>query len=140
MKNNISLALSQIYEKHLHNGRIAIYTKINDFKAGELDLTDSTFYCAPRTSKNIMRMFNGLGINCDIITRYDFKFIFIPFNNTKLKTTRLKWLHHGIVSPFGNSKVDKQLILRLTDINLLETQYQPLNQPNEQLSLFGRAS
>jgi len=140
MQNNISTAFSQIYEKHLHNGRIAIYTKINNFKAGELDLTASTFYCAPRTSKNIMRMFNSLGINCDIITRYDFKYILIPFNNTELKTTRLKWLNHGIVSPFGNSKVDKQLLLRLTDINLLETQYQSLNQPNEQLTLFGRVS
>jgi len=140
MKNSISTAMSQIYEKHLHNGRIALYTKVNNFKCGELDLKDSTFYCVHRSSKNIMRMFSGLGINEHILTHYNFAYILIPFNDSELKTTRKKWLQLGIASPFCNMNVDKQIILKLDHINLSESDYNQIRKSERQLTLFGIAS
>ena len=140
MKNSISSALSQIYEKHLHNGRIALYTKVNSFKCGELDLRDSTFYSVHRSSKNIMRMFSGLGINEHILTHYSFAYIVIPFNNCELKTTRKKWLQLGVASPFCNIRVDKQIILKLDHINLSEGVFNQIRRSESQLSLFGVAS
>lgn len=135
MQNNNSSHLSQIYEKPLPNGRIALYTKVNSFKCGELDFTDSTFYSVHRSSKNIMWMFSGLGINEHILTHYQFTYIVIPFNNVELRTTRKKWLQLGIASPYCDFRVDKQIILKLDLINLSEVELQPACK-EIQLSLF----
>jgi len=128
-------AFSQIYEKKLYNGRIAIYTQINNFKCGELDPAASTFYCVHRTSKNIMRMFNGLGLNEELLTQYKFKYIIVPFNTSQLKTTRLKWIRDGIKSPFCKDSVDSQIILSLQKINLFDVP----DDETTQLSLFNVA-
>ncbi|MBK6913008.1 MAG: hypothetical protein IPH11_04830 [Ignavibacteriales bacterium] len=134
MQNTQTSFVNQLIEKQLRNGRIAIYTKVNNFKCGELDLNDSTFYCAHRSSKNIMRMFNnGLGINEQILSLYNFTFIVIPFNDSVLKTSRIKWLKEGILSPFYNTSVDRQIILPLNKINLQESF--PV-QDQSQLTLF----
>ena len=125
MKNKHSNFLSQIYEKHLHNGRIIVFTRINQFKLGEIDIATSTFYCVARASKNILRSLNGLklnglGLNAELLTNYRFEFIVIPFENKILTTTREKWLKEGIISPYNNNVVDKQIILPLSEINLSE--------------------
>lgn len=123
-------AFSQIYEKRLYNGRIAIYTRINNFKCGELDPKASTFYCAHRTSKNIMRMFNGLGMNEELLTQYKFRYIIVPFNTSQLKTTRLKWIRDGKISPFCNAAVDSQIIMSLHKINLVDLPDDLIEQPS----------
>jgi hypothetical protein len=120
MKNKHSNFLSQIYEKHLHNGRIIVFTRINHFKLGEIDIATSTFYCVARASKNILRSLNGLGLNKELLSNYRFEFIVIPFENKIFTTTREKWLKKGVISPYDNNVVDKQIILPLSEINLSE--------------------
>lgn len=129
MKNTQSHFLSQLIEKKLYNGRIAIYIRINNFKCGELDPIASTFYCAHRSSKNLMRMFNGLGLNEELLTQYKFKYIIVPFNTSQLKTTRLKWIRDGVKSPFCNADVDSQIILSLHKINLIDIPDNTISQP-----------
>lgn len=132
MENTNPKFHSQLTEKHLYNGRIAIYTKINNFKCGELDLKTSAFYSVHRTSKNVMRMYCGLGLNEELLTRYRFKYIIVPYNSSQFKTTRLKWIRDGIKSPFCNDSVDSQIILPLSKINLIDTD----ENDSSQLSLF----
>lgn len=136
MKNTNVTPLSQIYEKPLANGKIAIYTKVNNFKCGEIDFLSSIFYCVRRSHKNLMKIFsNSLGLNTELLTHFDFKFIFIPFENTLLKTYRLKWIAQGVLSPFNSSIVDSQILLPIHKINL---DWENQRQQNElQLSLFG---
>jgi hypothetical protein len=120
MKNKHSNFLSQIYEKHLHNGRIIVFTRINNFKLGEIDIASSTFHCVARASKNIYRSLQGLGLNFELLSNYRFEFIVIPFEGKIFTTTREKWLKEGIISPYDNNVVDKQIILPLSEINLSE--------------------
>lgn len=117
MKNTQSDFLSQIYEKHLHNGRVIVFTRINNFKLGELDIPSSTFHCVARANKNIFRNLNGLGLNAELLSNYRFEFIEIPFEGKILKTTREKWLKEGIPSSYSNSNVDQQIILPIPKIN-----------------------
>jgi hypothetical protein len=123
--------LSNLYEKQSQPGRVSVYTFTNNFKLGEIDIHTSTFISSPRTSKNIFRTFKGLGLNAQLLAEYNFKFIEIPFENTTLKTIREKWLAEGIPSPYCNSLVDQQLILRLDRINL-----EPITKEVEQLEFF----
>ena len=131
--NNISESFSQVYEKILPDGRIRLFIQTNNFCCGELDPRDSTFYSIRRTSRNIMKMFLGIGINAEVLTNYNFDFIVIPFNNSILRTTRLKWLQQGIRSPFCNKLVDSQIILPLSKINMSDL---PELQEEIQLSIF----
>lgn len=137
MQNNISSHLSQIYEKHLHNGRIAIYTKINNFRWGEIIPEKSLFRLVSRTQKNVYKIFSGLGLNEEILFMLRdlrIKFIEVPFNNSILSTTVEKWIRESIRSPYASDKVDRQLILPLAKINLDESKPR-INQPS-QLNLF----
>ncbi len=77
-----------------------------------------------------MRMFNGLGLNEELLTQYKFKYIIVPFNTSQLKTTRLKWIRDGIKSPFCNGAVDSQIILALHKINLVDLPDDLINQPS----------
>lgn len=109
--------LSNLYEKQLQPGRIGVYTFVNNFKLGEVDISTSTFHCVPRTSKNIFRNYQGLGINAELLSTYRFEFIEISFEGKTLKTTREKWLKDGIPSAYSNSNIDQQIILPLSKIN-----------------------
>ncbi len=114
----------------------------NTFKWGTIIPSESTFQVVPRSRKNIFKIFNGLGINEElllILQELDIKFIVIPFCGENLETTTNKWLREGIRSPFCSDRVDQQLVLRLDKITLDKSVPPPvMTNSDEQLSLFGR--
>ena len=107
------------------------------FKWGEIIPEKSTFRVVPRTQKNIFKMFNGLGLNEEILFMLRdlrIKFIEVPFNGSILSTTVEKWIREGIRSRHVSDKVDRQIILPITKISLAESN---LNlQAPSQLNLF----
>lgn len=114
----------------------------NSFKWGTLFPSESTFQLVQRTQKNVFRVFNGLGINEELLINLKemgIKYIEVPYCGEMLKTTTKKWLLRGIRSPFSNEKVDRQVILRLNYINLSESDSIHYACTDNQLNLFGRA-
>lgn len=114
----------------------------NSFKWGTIFPSESTFQSIPRSQKNVFRVFNGLGINEELLINLKemgIKYIEIPFCGETLKTTTKKWLSRGIRSPYSSEKVDRQVILRLNDINLSESDSVNYISSDNQLNLFGRA-
>lgn len=129
---------SQIYTKEISSNIMQIFVKQNNFLAGEIYRAERIFYSVPRSNKNLFHLFHGteggLGINEEILLRTDFDLMKVKFCDKILTTTRLKWLNNGIVSPYCNQIVDKQIILKLSDINLDDAEmYQP---SEKQISLF----
>lgn len=114
----------------------------NSFKWGTIFPSESIFQLVPRSKKNVFQIFNGLGINEGLLILLDemgIKYIEIPFCGGTLKTTVKKWLKQGIRSRYESIKVDRQIILRLNEINLSESDSVPSVGLNNQLNLFGRA-
>ena len=113
----------------------------NSFKWGTIIPSESTFQVVPRSRKNIFKMFNGLGLNEELLfllRELDIKYVEIPFCGKILETTTNKWLTKGIPSPYCSDKLDQQLILPLDKINLDEAEPPPvITHCDEQLSLFG---
>lgn len=130
--------LSQIYTKELGANIVQIYVKQNNFLAGEVDKVERMFYSVPRSNKNLFHLFHGaeggLGMNEEILLRTDFELMKIKFCDKILTTTRMKWLQCGVVSPYCNQIVDKQIILRLSEINLDDVEKYQLSE--KQISLF----
>ena len=96
----------------------------NSFKWGEIIPDKSLFRVVPRTQKNVFKIFNGLGINEDLLfllRDLGVKHIEIPFNNSILSTTVNKWIQEGVRSRYTSDKVDRQIILPLSKINLQES-------------------
>lgn len=118
MKNNNNLVSAQLFEKRLKSGRVVVFSKINNFKLGEIDFTTSTFHSVTRRSKNVFQTLNGLGINSELLFHYDFNYIVIPIGGKLLKTTKVKWLSEGISLKSSNNRADHQIILPLSKINL----------------------
>ena len=134
MENTNQSVTSQLYTKQLKNGRVIIFSSINRFKCGELDFRTSTFHSVPRSTKNVFRMFDGLGINSHLLEHFDFTFIELPYNGKTLRTTKQKWIREGIASKYSTSRVDPQIILPLSKIYPDPTEPDPV--PTNQLSLF----
>jgi len=113
----------------------SIYWKT--FKWGEIIHEKSLFRVVPRTQKNIFKIFNGLGLNEEILFMLRdlrIKFIEVPFNVSILSTTVEKWIREGIRSRYVSDKVDRQIILPVSKISLNESN---LNlQAPSQLNLF----
>ncbi len=133
----MTAAPSQISMQELTPNLLGVIVRQNNFPAGEIDTVNRTFYSAPRSTKNLFRLFgeSGLGINEEILLLDLFDIIKIKFNDSILTTTRRKWLAKGIVSPYCDSTVDKQVILKLSDINLMDPdKYEP--EENRQQELF----
>ncbi len=118
----INETLSQIKLVEIEPGLLRVHVRQNQFTAGEI--SNGIFYSAPRSVKNLFKLFGEprLGINEEILLRTDFSKIKVKFNDKILTTTRLKWLNLGIVSPYCNQSVDKQILMKLTDIDLDEVE------------------
>ena len=96
-----------------------IFIRQHNFISGILNLEKRIFYCVPRTSKNLFHLFGGgLGLNVEILHLDSFDKIMLRYNSEMLTTYRLKWIEKGIVSPYGDHRVDSQIILPLSEINL----------------------
>lgn len=129
---------SQIRSVRLDNYLEQIFVKQNNFLAGEIDHNERIFYSIPRSHKNLFHLFHGdeggLGINEEILSRQDFDLIKVKFCDMILTTTRLKWFNDGIVSPYSNHAVDKQIILKLSEINFQGTSNESFI--DKQINLF----
>ena len=113
---------SQIRIQELTHTIIRVIVKQNNFVAGEVDLRERIFYSIPRSTKNLFHLFHGdkggLGLNEELLMLDSFDIIKIKFNDSILITSKRKWLTLGIVSPYCNSTVDKQIIMKLSEINI----------------------
>ena len=130
----MTTSLSQIRLQNVSDSLIRIIIRQNHFVAGDLDTTERIFYSAKRSSKNLFYLLAepGLGINEEILLLGTFDIIKVKFNDTILTTTRRKWLNKGITSPYCNSTVDKQIILKLSDINMTDAdKYEPIAKQQE---------
>ncbi len=75
----------------------------------------------PKSRVNIFKMFGeGIGINEEMILRLNFNFIECEINGKLYRTTKEQLLKKGIRSPYQNSRVDRQIILRLEDFYIPE--------------------
>lgn len=113
----------------------AIYWKT--FKWGEIIPEKSTFRVVLRTKKNVFKIFNGLGLNEEILFMLRdlrIKFIEVPLNGSILTTTVEKWIREGIRSRYVSDKVDRQIILPTAKISLIDSGLK-IPEPN-QLNLF----
>ena len=74
----------------------------------------------------------SLGINEEILHLDSFDIIKVKYNDQILTTTCRKWLAKGVLSRYCDSTVDKQILLKLTEINMDDTdQFEPVvNQVN----------
>ena len=130
--------LTQTRIEQLSNSRYRIRVKQNDFIAGIIDLNSSTFINSSRSPKNLFRIFNNsLGINAEILNEilpyFGIKKIIIPYLDKFLETTADRWRTLGIVSPYGDHRVDKQILLTLSKISndpLDIENKRPLDQPS----------
>jgi len=107
-----------------------VTVKQNNWIAGEIDTDERIFYSVPRSTKSIFHLYHGdeggLGINEEILNAESFDIVKIKFHNRILTTTRRKWLAKGILSKYCNSNIDRQIILKLSDINLDDAiKYEP---------------
>jgi hypothetical protein len=147
MKNLVELnsRLFQTSVKPISEEKLKVTIKQNSFVAGFINLSEKFFYNVPRTSKNLFRLFgDGLGLNSELLNivlpYFNISRIIILYENTELETTVDKWCRLGIVSPYCNEKVDKQIILALNEINMKDAdKYQQIIKQQNQLSLFGAA-
>lgn len=107
------------------------------FKWGEIIPEKSLFRVVHRTRKNIFKIFNGLGLNEELLFMLRdlrIKYIEVPFNSSILLTTVEKWIREGIRSPYASDIVDRQIILPIEKINLDESKPQLIQA--KQLNLF----
>ena len=120
----MTTAYSQIRIQKLTHTLSRIIVKQNNFVAGEVDFTERIFYSIPRSTKNLFHLFGepGLGINEEILLLDSFGRIKIKFNDKILTTTREKWLNKGITSPYCDSRIDKQIIIKISEINLQDVE------------------
>ncbi len=136
LKFNDNNLLEQTKSRFISPYREKIWLTVNNFTAGDINHLTKTFHCVPRSWKNVFNLFGGgLGLNAELLSRYDFDFIEIPFADTILRTTKEKWIRCGTLSPFSNHRVDKQIILPLSQINM--DFEEAASEKEDQLSLFG---
>lgn len=118
-----ALHLNQVSLRTLDSNSIKISVKQNKFIAGRIILSRKIFQSAKREPKNLFRMFNNsLGINSEILNivmpYFGIEIIEIPYLEETLRTTCKKWISEGIVSPYCNAIVDKQILLPFSKINM----------------------
>jgi hypothetical protein len=142
MENTTQIPLNQVSLKTLDSNTIKVSVKQNNFIAGRIILSRKIFQSAKREPKNLFRMFNNsLGINSEILNivmpHFGIDIIEIPYLEEMLRTTSHKWITEGIVSPYCNAVVDKQILCPISKINMERTEIYERNM--EQLSLFNMA-
>jgi len=80
---------------------------------GKLDKSGEGTFSAKRNEKHLHRKTNSLGINLELLQRFDFKSIVIEYVGNKLVSTRSFILYHGSVLDFSKSGFEKQVFLKL---------------------------
>jgi len=125
-------------ETQLHLSGNTVFWKTR--KLGTIYPSESTFLSVSRTKENIFHLFDGLGINKELLyllKELDIKYVEIQFCDETLKTTISKYLR-GIPLPkkYCSDIVDLQLFLRPDQITLDENEPTKMIIPDNQLSLW----
>lgn len=111
---------SQIKIVELRPGLLRVHVRQNCFVAGEIDLDERIFYSVPRSKKNLMYVYSGgegaLGINEEILLLDSFDIIKVKYNEQILTTSRRKWLSKGVLSRYCDLTVDRQVVLKFSDV------------------------
>lgn len=130
---------SQIRIMPIDDDTLRIFVKIHNHLAGDIILTEKTFYSVPRTYKNVFHLFGepALCYNQELLNLDLYSIIKIKFNDQILTVPRLKFLREGIRSPFSSEVVDSQLALPLKKINTEGAEKYEL--ADKQIELFEEA-
>lgn len=116
----------QIQVKVISPDAAKVYLELPIFKRpkllGTLYRETKTFRTIKKNYRNLFHLFGlpGLGINNEILSRLNFDYLEVPYNNEILKTTRSHFLKHSIPSPYQNERVDPQRILKIIDFEIPE--------------------
>lgn len=96
---------------------------------GTLYRNTRTFRTINRTHENLFHRFRegrpGLGVNIEVLTRLNFTYVEIPFNERILKTTREHFIENSVPSPFVSDRVDPQKVLPLDQFVVPEKAKKP---------------
>jgi len=83
---------------------------------GKLDKAgEGTFISTKRTERHLFQKLNGLGVNEELLERFRFRWLMVPYCESKLWTSRLYLLHHGKVCTFGKAGFETQIFLPLDE-------------------------
>jgi hypothetical protein len=127
----------QIVVKPIDENTAKVYLTLPIFPKpkllGELHRETKTFRSIKKNHRNLFHLFGlpGIGINVEILSRFNFDFIEVPYNNEVLKTTREYFLKHSIPSPYQTERVDPQRILKIIDFVI-----PPESEQNSEPTLF----
>jgi hypothetical protein len=80
---------------------------------GRLDQAGEGTFTTKRSEKHLHRKTNSLGVNLELLQRFNFKWIVIDYCGKKLETTRNFLLYHGSVFDFKKAGFEKQCFLKL---------------------------
>ncbi len=139
MKDNTPIKLLQTRIRRLPD-RIEVFVLQNGFHAGAIELNRKVFVSIERSPKNLFRLFRSpsLGLNVEILDlilpRFNIEKIQIPYLGNLLKTTASKWRALGIMSPYGDDRIDRQIILSFDLINMVDAEKYVIK--TEEPSLF----
>jgi len=140
--DQLNVKLFQTSLREIAFNQIQIIVKQNKFLAGTVHIEERIFVNASRSPKNLFFLFGSpsLGLSAELLNivlpHFNINRIIIPYQGADLETTASKWRKLGIVSPFCNRAVDKQIILALDKINLDESEPLKMIIPDNQLSLW----
>jgi hypothetical protein len=82
---------------------------------GKLDKAGDGTFLSKRKEKHLHRKTNSLGVNLELLQRFDFKYVCIEYCGRRLFTTKLFLLHHGKVFTFDKAGFEAQVFLPLDD-------------------------
>jgi hypothetical protein len=83
---------------------------------GKLDKAgDGTFISVKRSEKHLFQKLNAIGINLELLERFKFKWILVPYCGRKLWTSRMFLLQQGKVYSFGKKGFEPQCFLPVVD-------------------------
>jgi hypothetical protein len=80
---------------------------------GTLDQAGEKTFICKRKQKHLHRKTNSLGVNLELLQRFDFRWICIEYCSRKFITTKLYLLHHGKTFTFNKSGYETQVFMPL---------------------------
>jgi len=80
---------------------------------GKLDEAGEGTFSSKRSEKHLHRKTNSIGVNLELLHRFQFKWIVMFFCCEELVTTKNFMLHHGKVLSFDKAGFERQCFLSL---------------------------
>lgn len=107
---------------------------------GKLDKAgEGTFISVKRTEKHLFEKLNAVSLNLELLERYEFRWVMVPFCKESLWTSRLYLLNHGRVYTFNKKGFEPQCFLPLSEWGMEKAKAFE-SRIASQFSLFGRGA